>query len=164
MLLAIGIGTQVEQQGLFVSHARRVVERVTGEIDLHRRRDTLNKWRAVEPSWKRPAYFSAHPLDAPRFLSVLGGRSALPSRLQPHIRVNHLAVEIGVGQHYRFASVGKPRGRWIADLGSRSRDLVVPDATKRTVDPYRLRSRMSISAAAMVVFAHDDAGAAQRTC
>src|SRR4029077_13886100 len=103
MLSAMGIGTQVEQQGLFASHARRVVERVTREIELHRRGDTLNYWRAVEPSWKRTAYFGAHPLDAPSFLSVLGERSALPSQLQPHIRVNHLAVEIGVGQHYRFA-------------------------------------------------------------
>src|SRR5215831_17475817 len=53
----------------------------------------------VAPLRKCSSHLGAHSMDAPRFLSALGGNHALRSKLLPDVGVIPLAVEFGVGQH-----------------------------------------------------------------
>ena len=97
---AIQIETQSEQQGLTLLRAQRAARRTSREFAFDRTEQALDQGSApVDPSRKCSSHFGAHSMDAPGFLSALGGDHALRPELLPDVGVILFAVEFGVGQH-----------------------------------------------------------------
>jgi hypothetical protein len=108
----IQIETQAEQQGLTHLGAQRTTGRASRELALHRTEQTLDQsTAAIKASRERPPHLGTHSVDAPGFLSALGGDYTLRPELAPDEGVIPLAVELGVGQHQangRLSSVPPP--------------------------------------------------------
>src|SRR5579864_9235838 len=163
---AVQIETQSEQQGLTLLRTQRAARRTSRELALHRTEKALDQGSApVKPSRKCTPHLGAHPMNAPGFLSALGGDHTLRPELLPDVGVIPLAVELGVGQHQADARLLGSR----FDHGRQIR-AIVPRATSRHLrqqkllnpDPPRPPTSTNVSTAA--VFARDDAYAARRTC
>ena len=74
---AIQIETQSEQQGLTFLRAQRAARRTSRELAFHRTEQALDQGSApVEASRKGSPHLGAHSMDAPSFLSTLGGNNA----------------------------------------------------------------------------------------
>src|SRR5271170_8492243 len=100
MLQAIEIETQSEQQGLTLLRAQRATGGAGRELAFYRTEKALDQGSApVEPSRKCSPHLGAHSMNAPSFLSPLGGDHALRPKLFPDVGVIPFAVELGVGQH-----------------------------------------------------------------
>src|SRR5579862_7777885 len=96
---AIEIETQSEQQSLTHLDMQRSAGCTSREFAFHRTEQALDQRSApIEPSWKCSTHFGAHSVDAPGFLSALGGDHTLRPELLADIGVIPLAVELGVGQ------------------------------------------------------------------
>jgi hypothetical protein len=94
------IETQTEQQGLTHLGAQRTTGRASRELALHRTEQTLDQsTAAIEASRERPPHLGTHSVQAPCFLSALGGDHALRPELAPDVGMISLAVELGVGKH-----------------------------------------------------------------
>src|SRR5580693_4792131 len=97
---AVQIETQSEQQGLTLLRAQRATRRTGRELAFYRTEKALDQGSApVEPSRKGSPHLGAHSMNAPGFLSALGGDHALRPELFPDVGVIPFAVELGVGQH-----------------------------------------------------------------
>src|ERR1700682_602774 len=97
---AVQIETQSEQQGLTLLRVQRATRRAGRELAFYRTEKALDQGSAsVKPSRKGSPHFGAHSMDAPGFLSTLGGDHAVCSELLADIGVIPFAVELGVGQH-----------------------------------------------------------------
>src|SRR5579864_8510104 len=122
---AVEIETQSEEQSLTLLCAQRTTGRSGRELAFHRTEHALDQGSApVESSRKYSPHLGAHPMDAPAFLSALGGNHTVGPELLPDVGVIPLAVELGVGQHQPDARL----------LGSRFDDrwqigTIVPRAT-----------------------------------
>src|SRR3984893_11676863 len=131
---AIEIETQSEQQSLTLLRAQRAARSAGRELAFHRTEQALDQGSApVELLRKGSPHLGAHSMDAPGFLSTLGGNHALRSELLADISVIPLAVEFGVGQHQPDARL----------LGSRFDDhwqigTIVPWATSRDLGQQEL--------------------------
>jgi len=98
MFQPIHIETQSEQQGLAHLHVQCAAWCTGRELALHRREEALEQSAAsVEPSRKRSPHLGADSMDAPGFLSALGGDDTVCSKLPANIGMISLAVELGVG-------------------------------------------------------------------
>src|SRR5208282_2495157 len=131
---AIQIETQAEQQGLTHLGAQRTTGRASRELAFHRTEQTLDQsTAAIEPPRESPPHLRAYSVDAPGFLSALGGDYTLRPELAPDVGVISLAVELGVGQH-------QTNGR---SLGSRCNDgrqipAIVPGPAARALRQQEL--------------------------
>lgn len=129
MLQAVQIETQAEQQGLAHLGAQRTTGCASRELALHRTEQAFDQGSAsVEASRERPPHLRAHSVDAPGFLSALGGDYTQRAELLPDVGVIPLAVELGVGQNQadaRFLPSGLDHRRQVRAVVPRSasRDL-----------------------------------------
>jgi hypothetical protein len=97
---AIQVETQAEQQGLTLLRAQRTTGRSSRELALHRAEQTLDQsTAAIETLRERLPHLGTHSVDAPGFLSPLGGDYTLGPELEPDVGVVPLAVELGIGQN-----------------------------------------------------------------
>src|SRR5580658_10569517 len=112
---AIQIETQAEQQGLTHLGAQRTSRRASRELAFHRTEQTFDQsTAAIEPPRESPTHLRAYSVDAPGFLSALGGDDALRPELAPDVGMIPFAVEFGVGQHQ---SDGRSLGSRCDDCG-----------------------------------------------
>ena len=134
MFQPIQIETQSEQQGLTFLRAQRATGRTSRELALHRTEQALDQGSApVELLRKGSPHLGAHSMDAPGFLSTLGGDHALRSELLADIGVIPLAVEFGVGQHQPDARL---LGSGFDDRGQIR--AIIPRATSRNLRQQEL--------------------------
>ena len=157
---AIQIETQAEQQRLSFLHGQGAARCTSRKFALHRREQGFDqRAAAIDAARERSPHLGAHSLEAPGFLSALGGDHTVRSELLPDVGVISLAVELGVGQHQ--SNAGLLGGRFDhGGPGTASRDL----RQQKTADPDPPRSPTSTNAAREAAFAREDAGAAQRRC
>jgi hypothetical protein len=126
---AVQIETQSKQQGLAGLHSQRATWCTRRELALDRREQALDQSATpVNPSWECPPHLGAHSVDAPGFLSALGGDHALRPELLPDVGMISLAVEFGVGQN-------QPDVRLLGSRSDDSRQIrtVVPRAASRNL-------------------------------
>src|ERR1700723_2498759 len=156
---AVQIETQSEQQGLTLLRAQRATRRTGRELAFYRTEKALDQGSApVEPSRKGSPHLGAYSMNAPGFLSALGGDHALRPELFPDVGVIPFAVELGVGQHpARCAFARKPLRRLRANSHNRSTGRVAQSATTGTADPDPPRPPTSTNVSTASVFALDDA-------
>src|SRR5579863_3390452 len=97
---AIEVETQSEQRGLALLCVQRAAGGASRELALHRTEQALDQsTAAIEASRERSSHLGTHPVDAPGFLSALGGDHTLRPELATDVSVIPLAVELGVSQH-----------------------------------------------------------------
>jgi hypothetical protein len=131
---AIHIETQPEQQRLPPLGAQRAAWCTGREFALHRTEQALDqRATTIDPSRELPPHLGAHSMEAPGFLSTLGGDHTLCPELLSDVGMIPLAVELGVGQHQTNARL----------LGSRFDHsgqirAIVPRATSRDLRQHKL--------------------------
>ena len=112
---AIQIETQSKEQGLALLRAQGRTWCTGREFAFDRRKQTLDQSAAPANSSREcSTHLRTHSMDAPGFLSALGGDHTLRPELLSDVRMISLAVEFGIGQHQ---SDGRSLGSRCDDRG-----------------------------------------------